>query len=135
MGLHASGLMEFRTQHLDYRSIICPTVRDLTGTFSWPQQNPFLLGNPETFVCLFFFFLRSNPRAIENSGALCDPMNHSLPDCGHGISRQQYWCGLPCPPPRDLPDPGIELHLFCLLHWQMGSLPLVLPGNLWVIPN
>ena len=25
-----------------------------------------------------------------------------------GISRQEYWGGLPCPPPGDLPDPGIE---------------------------
>ena len=25
-----------------------------------------------------------------------------------GCSRQEYWSGLPCPPPRDLPDPGIE---------------------------
>ena len=25
-----------------------------------------------------------------------------------GFSRQEYWNGLPCPPPRDLPDPGIE---------------------------
>ena len=24
------------------------------------------------------------------------------------ISRQEYWSGLPCPPPGDLPDPGIE---------------------------
>ena len=23
--------------------------------------------------------------------------------------RQEYWSGLPCPPPGDLPDPGIEL--------------------------
>ena len=23
------------------------------------------------------------------------------------FSRQEYWSGLPCPPPRDLPDPGI----------------------------
>ena len=22
--------------------------------------------------------------------------------------RQEYWIGLPCPPPRDLPDPGLE---------------------------
>ena len=28
-----------------------------------------------------------------------------------GFSRQDYWSVLPCPPPRDLPDPGIELHL------------------------
>ena len=23
-----------------------------------------------------------------------------------GFSRQDYWSGLPCPPPGDLPDPG-----------------------------
>ena len=26
-----------------------------------------------------------------------------------GLSRQEYWSGLPFPPPGDLPDPGIEL--------------------------
>ena len=25
-----------------------------------------------------------------------------------GFSRQEYWNGLPCPSPGDLPDPGIE---------------------------
>ena len=25
-----------------------------------------------------------------------------------GFSMQEYWSGLPCPPPGDLPDPGIE---------------------------
>ena len=25
-----------------------------------------------------------------------------------GFSRQEYWSGLSCPPPGDLPDPGIE---------------------------
>ena len=25
-----------------------------------------------------------------------------------GFSRQGHWSGLPCPPPGDLPDPGIE---------------------------
>jgi len=24
------------------------------------------------------------------------------------FSRQEYWNGLPCPPPGDLPDPGIK---------------------------
>ena len=24
------------------------------------------------------------------------------------FSRQEHWRGLPCPPPGDLPDPGIE---------------------------
>ena len=26
-----------------------------------------------------------------------------------GFSRQEYWSGLPCPPPGDLPNPGIKL--------------------------
>ena len=25
-----------------------------------------------------------------------------------GFSREEYWIGLPCPPPGDFPDPGIE---------------------------
>ena len=25
-----------------------------------------------------------------------------------GSSRQEYWSGFPCPPPEDLPDPGVE---------------------------
>ena len=25
-----------------------------------------------------------------------------------GFSRKEYWRGLPCPPPGDLPNPGIE---------------------------
>ena len=44
-----------------------------------------------------------------------------------GFSRQEYWSGLPCPPPGDLPDPGIEPP--SLLHWQAGSLPLTPPGK------
>ena len=32
-----------------------------------------------------------------------------------GFFRQEYWGGLPCPPPGDLPSPGIELpSLLCL---------------------
>ena len=25
-----------------------------------------------------------------------------------GFSRKEYWSGLPCPPPGDLPNPGIK---------------------------
>ena len=41
--------------------------------------------------------------------SFCDPM-----DCAcqaflsMGFSKQEYWSELPCPPPGDLPDPGIE---------------------------
>ena len=40
---------------------------------------------------------------------LYDPMVYSPPGSSvHGFSRQEYWSGLPCPPPGDLPDPGIK---------------------------
>ena len=29
-----------------------------------------------------------------------------------GFSRQQWWVGLPCPPPGDLPNPGVEPESF-----------------------
>ena len=32
---------------------------------------------------------------------------HQVP-LSMGLSRQQHWSGLPCPPPGDLLDPGIE---------------------------
>ena len=48
-----------------------------------------------------------------------------------GFSRQEYWSGLPCPLPGDLPDPeGWNRHLLCLLHWQADSLPLSRLGGL-----
>ena len=46
-----------------------------------------------------------------------------------GFSRQEYWSGLPSPPPGDLSHPRWNLRLLCLLHWQVGSLPLPPPGN------
>ena len=45
-----------------------------------------------------------------------------------GFSRQEYWSGLPFPPPGD-PTQGSNPRLECLLHWQTGSLPLVPPGK------
>ena len=39
----------------------------------------------------------------------CDPMGCNPPGFSvHGILRQGFWSGSPCPPPEDLPNPGIE---------------------------
>ena len=46
-----------------------------------------------------------------------------------GFSRQEYWSGLPRPPPGDLSDPGTEPKSLGLLRWQVGSLPLTPPGK------
>ena len=40
-----------------------------------------------------------------------------------GLSRQEYWSGLPCPPPRDLSNPGIKLTSLT------SPIPLVPPGK------
>ena len=38
-----------------------------------------------------------------------------------GFSRQEYWSGLPCPPPGIFPTQGSNPHLLGLRHWQAGS--------------
>ena len=44
-----------------------------------------------------------------------------------GLSRQEHWSGLPCPPPGDLPDPGIKPRSPA---WQADFLPSEPPGKL-----
>ena len=41
-----------------------------------------------------------------------------------GLSRQEYWSGLPCPPPGDLPDPGNDPASPAFPARQADSLPL-----------
>ena len=35
-----------------------------------------------------------------------------------GFSRQEYWSGLPCPPPEDLPNPEIKPMSLLSLFWK-----------------
>ena len=46
--------------------------------------------------------------------------------CLWGFSRQEYWSGLPCPPPGDLPTPGIKSRFPAL---QADSLLSEPPGK------
>ena len=46
-----------------------------------------------------------------------------------GFSRQEYWSGLLCPPPEDLPNPGIKLSSPVYPDGQACSLPLASPGK------
>ena len=71
---------------------------------------------------------------------LCNPGNCSLPDSSlsMGFPRQEYWSGLPFPPPGDLPDPRTTAVSVSSLQWQVGSLPLAPPRKLlfvWVTPQ
>ena len=52
---------------------------------------------------------------------LCDPMDCSTPGSSvHGISQQEYWSGLLCRPPGDLPDPGIRPTSIASSAWAGG---------------
>ena len=47
-----------------------------------------------------------------------------------GFPRQEYWSRLAIPYSRGiLLTQGLNPNLMCLLHWQLDSLPLVLPGK------
>ena len=49
------------------------------------------------------------------------------------FSRQEYWNGLPFPPPGGFPDPGIELASPASPTLQADSLPGEPSGNLYSI--
>ena len=53
-----------------------------------------------------------------------------------GFSRQEYWSGLPFPPPGDPPNPGIELVSPASpweMDWEVNSLPLSHLGSVHTV--
>ena len=46
-----------------------------------------------------------------------------------GFSRQEYWSGLPCPPPGVLPNPGIELASLISPALAGGFFTLLVPSR------
>ena len=61
-------------------------------------------------------------KSLQSCLTLCDPMDCSLPGL-HGMGCHALLQGI-------FLTQGLNLSLWCLLHWQMGSLPLVPPGNI-----
>ena len=57
------------------------------------------------YVCVLSLFSRvqlfATPKAKSLAFACQAPLSMEF-------SRQEYWSGLPCPPPEDLPNPGTE---------------------------
>ena len=48
-------------------------------------------------------------KSLQSCLTLCDSMDYSLPGFSvHGILQKEQWSGLPCPPPGNLPNLGIE---------------------------
>ena len=79
----------------------------------WPYQSGYVLLGDNLRGCMLSAFSRVNsvtPWTVARQASL-----------SIGFSRQEYWSGLPCCPPGDLPDPGIEP---ASPAWQVDSLPL-----------
>ena len=52
---------------------------------------------------------KGSTQLIQVCPTLYDPTDCGPPGSSvHGFPRQEYWSGLPCPPPGDLPNSGIE---------------------------
>ena len=73
--------------------------------------------------------IRACARALSRL-TLCDPWTiaHQV-SLSMGFSRQEYWNGLPFPPPRTFPDPEIEPVAPAALTWAGGFFITEPPGK------
>ena len=63
-------------------------------------------------LCNFLLLACLLAKLLQSCLSLCGTMDQAIACQGPlsmGFSREEYWNGLPCPPPGDLPNPGIEL--------------------------
>ena len=70
-----------------------------------------------------------NARSLSHVRLFVTPWTVAPPGCSVHVdfSRQEYWRGLPFPPPRDLPNPGIEFRSPALQAGAFLSEPFILP--------
>ena len=69
-------------------------------------------------------------KSFQSCPTLCDPMGYSCQaPLTNGFPRHKYWSGCHFLLQEIFPTQGSKPHLLHLLHWQVGSLPLVLPGT------
>ena len=54
--------------------------------------------------------------------------------CPWGFSRKEYWTGLPCLPPGDLPNPGTEPRSPTVQADPLLSEPPGKPNPIWLVP-
>ena len=71
------------------------------------------------------FFQAVCDQPLQSHLTLCDPRDCSPPGSSvHGVSQERILQRAAVSSSGDLPNPGINLSLFCLLHWEVVSLPL-----------
>ena len=95
-GKHSVGIRRSETgPRCTTEMAMCPWVVFLISKFQ--------------YLCLIKGCACVHAKSLQLCPTLCDPVDCSLPGSSvHGFSRREYWSGLPCPPPGDLPNPGIK---------------------------
>ena len=98
---------------------------------TFPESNCFLLfyvSEDDEYIC---FWICGQQQHFSHVWHFVTPWTvaHQAP-LSMGFPRQEYWSGLPFPPPGDLPDPGIKPISLASPALQADSLPLVPPGKL-----
>ena len=70
-------------------------------------------------------------KSFHSCPTLCNLTDSSLPGSSvHGILRARIMEWAAMPSSRGFfQSQGLNPHLLCLLHWQVGDLPLALPGK------
>ena len=89
--------------HLLWSPIDWPSSLTTFPALSYPLTQPRRVQKVNTVtlhVCVPSHFIRVQLFETPWTIALQSPLSM-------GFSRQEYWSGLPCSPPRDLPDPGL----------------------------
>ena len=109
----------------------------LQGIFPAQGSNPDL---PHCRWILYWLNHQGSPLGVfcavlclvtQSCPTLCDPMDCKPARllCPWGFSRQEYWSGLPCPPPGELPNPGIKPRSPALQADSLPSEPQRKPKN------
>ena len=94
----------FVLSYSGYQTILALRVDPMATNQSWPWE-----WIPKQSLEWECNRVATAEKSLQSCPTLCDPMGCILPGSSSmGFSRQEYWSGLPCPPPGDLPDPGIE---------------------------
>ena len=57
----------------------------------------------------FRFYYNACAQSLSYVRLFVTPQTAARQALSMGFARQEYWSGLPFPPPRGLPDPGFEL--------------------------
>ena len=82
-------------------------IRKLFLWFHWQSYCSIRLSFLDRYRCQDI--LHVCVQVTQSYPTLCSPMDCMLPATpSMGFSRQESWSGMPCPPPGDLPNPGIK---------------------------